>query len=554
MKRYLALALALLLALSVFFVSCNQNTEPTGQSDAPTDAPTDKPTEQPTEEPTEKPTEKPTERPTERPTDKPEEPDTTLYTHVHSYIEEDVFGEMTALFEKDGASAIEYWLGGAPYIMADVFGLSDSTLKSISIPVMKTASADADGNFIFTISVFHNDLGSIASSAPLRTYPIKISAEAYGLSANTSNIHKMITVDLDEYGIALAADETIAVSSPGDTLVPAYLANRAAGLNPLLDLLKTEAEQMLSFSMYAGSQAFDLASNTLFYNFTCERSYVGKEAYEAAIGADAELEEMIAALKNHYYGLDLSVFGDSISTYYGISNNTKYNPTIADNALWYNTGAIDEALLYDHTYTYWGRMLREFDMELCVNNSWSGDSLGSGRFMNRAKQLHDPSGHTPDVIVIYFGINDTWGQGREVGELLGLIADRGDKTQNEVVAEWYDSVVAKDGNCSYWDELYATLLHTIATEYPDAKMICVSLAHNGAKADYPSADKWVPQYNAAMKAMADYLDITFVDQTNVITGENCHAYMHDTRYLHPNSHGHKLIFEEIVRTLYRELF
>jgi lysophospholipase L1-like esterase len=305
--------------------------------------------------------------------------------------------------------------------------------------------------------------------------------------------------------------------------------------------------------MHAGNQAFDLASNSLLYNFTYERSYIGKANYDAAVNEDAEFAEMLEAVKNEYNGLSLSVFGDSISTYHNISNNTSYNPTIAENALWYTEGAISEACLYDHTYTYWGSMLRELGMELCVNNSWSGDSLGSERFKTRAKQLHNNAGKSPDVIVVYFGINDCWGAGRNVGDLLTLLENKGNKKTDDVVGEWYESVLAKNGNCSNWDELYATLLSILMEEYPGAKIVCVGLAHNGAKADYPSADKWVPLYNESIRAISDYMGFTYVEQSNVITNENCHAYMHDTRYLHPNAYGHRLIFEEIIRTLYKEI-
>ena len=437
--------------------------------------------------------------------------------------------------------------------MADVFGLSGSTLKSISIPIMATGAADDNGDFIFTISVYGNDLDSLANSSPNNVYKIKISAEAYDLTPNTNKLYKMITVDLSSYGITLAENETIAVSSSTDTVIPGYLSNAAVGVNDILDILKMEATQMLSFSMYAGTKKFDLASNTLFFNFTYERSYVGKAAYDEAVNADEEFEEMLMAVKDRYRGLDLSVFGDSISTYEGISNNTKYNATIANNQVWYNADAISESLLYDHTYTYWGRMTKELNMHLCVNNSWSGDSLGSKRYLTRAKQLHSEAGYTPDVIVVYFGINDTWEEGREVGELLDLIDNRGDRSIDEVVGEWYSTAVAKNGEVSNWDEHYATLLNTLMTEYPDAKIVCMSLVLNGAQENYYNVDKWVPLYNRAMKAMTDYLGITYVDQTDVVTGENCHAYMHDLRYLHPNAHGHELMFKAIIRTLYQEI-
>ena len=560
MKRLVSLILVLVMVLSMLLVSCNT------ESDEPTDKPTDKSTEAPTDEPTEKPTEPATPDEPDQPDqpdepdepdepdqpDEPVEPDTTVYTYEHSYIDADVFAEVTELYEGKQGSVAAYWLDGAPYVLADVFGLSNSTLKSITIPVLETKTADADGNFVFTISVFKNDLESIKISTP-KTYAINISAEEYGLEASAKNIYKMITVDLASYEIKLAADECIAVATKTDTLVPAYLPQDNGNTNPIYNLLKTKCPQMLSFSMYCGKQAFDLASNTLLYNFTYERTYIGKASYDAAVNKDADFATMLEKVKNEYKGLNLSVFGDSISTYYDISNNTSYNSTIGSNLVWYSQNAESEACLYDHTYTYWGSMLRELGMDLCVNNSWSGDSLGSGKFKTRAEQLHTNEGKNPDVIVVYFGINDTWGQGRNVGELLTLIENKGDKETGDVVEEWCRGVLAKDGNCTNWDELYATLLFKLMDKYPSAKIVCIGLAHNGAKADYPSADKWVPLYNESIRAITDCLDITYVDQSRVITNENCHAYMHDTRYLHPNAHGHRLIFEEIVRTLYEEI-
>ena len=275
---------------------------------------------------------------------------------------------------------------------------------------------------------------------------------------------------------------------------------------------------------------------------------------------------MIEALKEEYGGLNLSVFGDSISTYQGISNNTEYNSTIGDNAVWYGSSAINEAGLFDHTYTYWGRMLRQLEMELCVNNAWSGDSLGSGTWKTRAKNLHNNAGKTPDVIIVYFGINDTWAEGRAVGNLLDLIANRGSKSEYDVIDEWFKSVIAKNGSCTYWDEYYASLLYTIMTEYPDAKIVCLDLVPNKAENFYYNCDVLVPLYNQVLNALTGYLDITLVEQSKVVNETNCVSYMHDygtqqhsdgtSKYwgfLHPNAHGHQIMFEEIVKALYAEL-
>ncbi len=559
MKRLIAILIVLVLGMSILLTSCSVvEVNVSDETEAATKGSLV----------TNKPTEKPTEKPTQPNTDKTpqDEDDTTEYVYLHSYIDEDTFDDIKSIFETEKSHTTAYSTGGAPYVMADLFGLSDSTLKSISIPVMKTGDADSNGDFTFTLSVFNNDTDSIKGSSALRTYELKISASQYGLEAKKENIYKFITVDLSSYDIKLAEDEALAVFSATDTLIPGYLASDASKTNPIYNILKKEAPQMLSFSTNCGSNIFDLESNSLLFNFTFERVYIGKDAYDAVANEKADMQMMINALKEEYGGLKLSVFGDSISTYEGVSNNTDYNSTIGGNAIWYHSGAINEAGLFDHTYTYWGSMLRELEMELCVDNAWSGDSLGAKRWVTRAEQLHNKNGEDPDVIVVYFGINDTWADGREVGELLTLIENRGSKGVYDVIGEWYERTVAKNGECTYWDELYASLLHKLMTEYPAAKIVCVGLVLNGAENFYYNCDKWVPLYNEALKAMTDYLGITYVDQTNVITGENCHAYMHDYGkqqhsdgqmkywgYLHPNAHGHRVIFEEIVRTLYKEI-
>ena len=487
----------------------------------------------------------------ESPDSESPEDDTTVYTCIHSYMPEETYAKIKELFETNKSGGTEYWTGGAPYVFSDVFGLSDSKLLSVSIPVMGTGKADENGDFIFTISVYKNDLESLSNSAPASVYPIAVSGKEYGLEENASGIYKFITVDLSEYDIVLAEDETIAVSSKTDTLLPAYLAQDDNNENPIYNVLKTEFPQLLSFSIMAGSQTYDAGTNSLLFNFTFERSYVGKSDYDPERKA-ARFQEMLDAVASEYAGMKLSVFGDSISTYENISNNPSYNSTIGSNEVWYNNDSIREALLYDYTYTYWGSLIREAGMELCVNNSWSGDGFGSGRYLTRAQQLHNNKGENPDLIVVYFGINDTWGEGMNVGNLLTLLENKGEKNPEEVIGKWLEDTLAKSG-LTNWDEMYAKMLTLMKEKYPEAKIVCIDLVENGGKADYPSADKWVPLYNEVILALGEYFDIPVVHQHNVIDSDNYHSYTHDLRYMHPNAYGHRVIFEELVRTLYADL-
>lgn len=117
-------------------------------------------------------------------------------------------------------------------------------------------------------------------------------------------------------------------------------------------------------------------------------------------------------LKNLLKGKQLSVLGDSISTFSGVSNDASEG--LSDNAVFYSSQIA-------RADTYWQQIIDDFGMELCVNNSWSGayasmhkpnvnankDSDGSvSSGMARANKLAKSDGTSPDYILVYIGIND----------------------------------------------------------------------------------------------------------------------------------------------------
>ena len=69
-----------------------------------------------------------------------------------------------------------------------------------------------------------------------------------------------------------------------------------------------------------------------------------------------------------FKGKSLSILGDSISTYRGVSNDANANLTIQHNPYFYKEPFPLEG-------TYWMRLIRELGMTLCVNNSWSCGNL-----------------------------------------------------------------------------------------------------------------------------------------------------------------------------------
>ena len=103
-------------------------------------------------------------------------------------------------------------------------------------------------------------------------------------------------------------------------------------------------------------------------------------------------------------GKKLSILGDSVSTYYGYSNNKEANSSTAYNPCFYTKR------LFPWEQTYWGILLKELSLTLCVNNSWSGgnlsgrDNLNSG--VSRASNLSADNGEKPDIIIVFMGLND----------------------------------------------------------------------------------------------------------------------------------------------------
>ena len=134
----------------------------------------------------------------------------------------------------------------------------------------------------------------------------------------------------------------------------------------------------------------------------------------------------------------VSILGDSLSTYKGVSNDASHSESTKWNPWFY-----DEP--FPLRKTYWMRLIEGFEMQLCVNNSWSGGNLSGASDesagINRAKYLSRDSGECPDLIIVFIGTND-----------LGRGIDA--------------AIFAND---------YEKTLKIIKESYPTAKVCCVNL-------------------------------------------------------------------------------
>ena len=130
-------------------------------------------------------------------------------------------------------------------------------------------------------------------------------------------------------------------------------------------------------------------------------------------------------------GKKISILGDSISTYRGVSNDKYANATLYYN--YYFPGYADEFPL---ERTYWMRVIDALGLELCVNNSWSGANLSGeddSAGVNRARNLSRDDGMKPDIVILFMGMNDL---GREVKP---CVFEEYYRKTLQIIKEQYDS-------------------------------------------------------------------------------------------------------------------
>ena len=206
-----------------------------------------------------------------------------------------------------------------------------------------------------------------------------------------------------------------------------------------------------------------------------------------------------------FKGKRLSILGDSISTYQGVSNDSSVNSTLLYNPSFYRSP-------FSLEKTYWMILINELEMKLCVNNSWSGGNLSgigdpdSG--VNRAHQLSTDSGEKPDFVIVFMGINDL---GRNVP------VDR----------------FASD---------YERTLAIIKSNAPDVKVCCVNLPDR-----YEDLKYRTELFNKAISdAVANAGEDFFVADLFCSRLNNDFYYLNTVDGLHPDEDGARIIAEVVL--------
>lgn len=242
-------------------------------------------------------------------------------------------------------------------------------------------------------------------------------------------------------------------------------------------------------------------------------------------------------LSSTFKGKKLSIFGDSISTFEG------YIPS--GNATYYNGNNAGVSSVND---TWWKKVIDALELELLVNNSWSGRAVSSVRNSmsghstdagyKEANVLQLKNGNTlPEIIIVKLGINDF-----NSGATLGT----------------YDGSTALPTDASVFTNAYAIMLNLIMTNFPLAKVYCCTLmqCERTGTTGFPeinSAGNSLIEWNEAIKKIAHAFGAEVLNHDECgLTYYNMSTYMGDYSSgssLHPNANGHSLIANKTIQQM-----
>ncbi len=143
----------------------------------------------------------------------------------------------------------------------------------------------------------------------------------------------------------------------------------------------------------------------------------------------------------------ISVLGDSYSTFEGYV-------TPSTNEMWYYEESGDRTDVDDVTQTWWWQVAKQGGYRLCINNSYSGSTIGylgydGNDYTDRSFLTRMDNIGNPDIILIFGATNDSWA-GEPVGEY---------KYEN-----W------KKGDFYTFRPAMAYLLHHVTLRYPNVKV------------------------------------------------------------------------------------
>lgn len=251
-----------------------------------------------------------------------------------------------------------------------------------------------------------------------------------------------------------------------------------------------------------------------------------------------------------YYGMRMSILGDSISTYGDDSQASDADPRYAPNGC--ETTYPGNRIRYPSTVlgvtevqaTYWYRTLERLGMTLGVNESWAGSRVswdgttestdeGANKYIGSQTRIdHLGLNGAPDIILINAGTNDF-----NANVAIGSVdySNPINLTPTEIANLPVDTFA----------DAYRTMLIRVMKTYPNAKIVCMTPSYTIASA---RTLKEYDNYCETIKEVCDMLGVMFVDtRTTGISIFDLSAYLGDN--VHYNYNGMVLVADLLTKRL-----
>nr|WP_308626247.1 SGNH/GDSL hydrolase family protein [uncultured Eisenbergiella sp.] len=238
-------------------------------------------------------------------------------------------------------------------------------------------------------------------------------------------------------------------------------------------------------------------------------------------------------VSTQYTGLSLSILGDSISTF----NDYIYSDY---NIFYPNSGAIPMV-----EGTWWHQVLTFTGMELGSNasssntnvtgNSLAADGSAPGCSFRRIMDLKKADGSSPDIIIIYMGVNDF--------------------ARDIPVGNFQTPSVQSEGVPSTFSNAYELMLQKIKILYPNASIYCCTLFARDPGLREPKTNipvnrngNTITDFNKQIRSIATAYGAHIIDVYNCgITYDNLSVFTSDG--VHPNLPGAQLLANCITSAL-----
>ena len=311
-------------------------------------------------------------------------------------------------------------------------------------------------------------------------------------------------------------------------------------------------------SNYTGSIEY----HRMFFDCYYQRLWSFEEQVEKIESAETPVVK-VEKLHEVLAGKQVSILGDSISTYDGYSNEYEtQNSDIKKNG----THADDDFTEEDHNYygnrvaypnavqhdlssandTWWLRTINQIGANLCVNNSYSGGLITDNITTYRSSQLHDNTKYSdfkneknegqdadiyPDIVAVYMGINDFNAKG------------------NVEPSTFY----------AYYKRIVMNILKEYIAYSPNLKVFVFTIPpsssgeSNWAKVqDENLYQQNLEKFNNKIRQIAEEIkNVELVDLFNYYNMSRMEAQAYANDSLHPNTAGMKLISDCFIDALYK---